>query len=173
MRWVRPLLLILAIAGFYFLAVRPLRRAIVVKLINPLAQTEASRKPGVGLTTALTGGFEVTVRESKGRYEYFRYFMAFGEYLFVPIMLLVALRTRMNWAFILSLLHFVFFVVETGLLFLGLWGGLFFLRGMDLSSYVLFPASFGIVALAWIEARDRRKVQCRQERVDLHPEQEK
>ncbi len=159
MRWARGIIVVAALALLYVLVVRPLRGAMVRDSIYPEALAAANHKAGIEISPPSVSGFEVTVGKAGGHSTVFIYFTAFGEYLFIPFMLLAIIRADKKWALLVLIFHGAYFLVDTGLLFLGLFSSHLFLRGMDLLSYILFPASFGIVALAWFESREKNRRQ--------------
>ncbi len=156
-RWAKLIILAAVLGGLYILAIRPIRGVIIRRFIYPEAIAAVAHKTAMEISDSSTGGFEIAVGEGTSHSGYYRYFMAFGEYLFVPFIFLAILRADTKWAVLIFLLHFGYFIVETGLLFLGLRVDYVFLRAMDLLGYILFPTSFGIVALAWFETREERK----------------
>lgn len=154
MRRAKPFIAAIAIAGLYILAVRPLRGVIVQDLIYHEALLAAKHKAGIKITDYSPQRIEVTLKSGVAHPISFSYGMAFGAYFLILLMLFVLFRTNRNWIVRLFFFHCAFFLAETGFLFLGLSGSYVSLQGMDLLYNFLFPASFGIAALAWFETRD-------------------
>ncbi len=153
----KPLILVVALAGIYLLVVRPIRGVIVRDMIYPEALAAASHKAGTKLIDYSPQRIDVEVKLGQATPRHFNYGVAFGAYYIIPIIFFVIIDADRGWTIFTTLFHCVFFLVETGFLFMGLLGSQVFLQGMDLLSYFLLPASFGIVALAWFETREKRK----------------
>ena len=149
MHLIKRSLLIIIFIAIYFVLIRPLRAAVIKHLIYP--NTIETLKPTFSkITIDNSVAMGILIKRSHNSFKKIIYKVPFGGFLLLSTIFIVGLGLEWKWIKWLVVIHGLFFLIETLLLFGGLYvlGYLFY--GLTLINvYLIPPVSFGIVAFAW------------------------